>query len=332
MKAKLFDKQSSGFDRVEIEIKEGALHIKTAEHVSTYLLSEITFSSRLGNMPRSIYLGDGKVCECEDNDFIDKALKEFKIDGGSGFIHHLESNSIYILPALFITISVIFLFLKFVVPYSAEKIASSIPQNIASQVGQGSLEALDKIILKPTKLSKEKQEELRSDFKKMTQSLQDLPPLALHFRFSEEIGPNAFALPDGSIIITDQLVLLSKNNNELLSIFAHEIGHIKNRHAIRMVLQNSAVLVIIATLTGDATTASSVLSALPTMLIESSFSRELENEADAYALFVMKKNNISLHHFADIMTRLSDGYEESKTQEYFSSHPITSSRISKFKD
>lgn len=330
MQAKLFDRQSSGFDWVDIEFSQGALHLKTETKTSTYLLDEVTFSSRLGNMPRSIYLGDGKVCECEENDFIDKALKNAQIN--SGLIHHIESKSIYILPAIFITISLVFIFLKFIVPYSAQKLADTISQDIAAQVGQGSLETLDKLVLKPSKLSKQKQEDLRSSFLDMTHNLHDLPPLSLHFRFSEKIGPNAFALPDGSIVITDQLVLLAQNNNELLSIFAHEIGHIKNRHAIRMVLQNSAVLIVIVTLTGDATTASSVLSVLPTMLIESSFSRELENEADDYALFVMKQNHIALHHFSDIMTRLSSGQKESELQEYFSSHPVSSSRIAKFKE
>jgi len=166
----------------------------------------------------------------------------------------------------------------------------------------------------------------------MASQLKDLPPLTLVFRFSKKIGPNAFALPDGTIIMTDQLVLLSHNNEELLSILAHEIGHIKHRHALRMVFQNSAVFIIITTITGDATTASGMVSTLPTMLVESSFSRELEAQADDYAMFVMKKTHIDLHYFADIMARLSQGEKGSDVEEYFSSHPITASRIAKFQE
>jgi len=332
LKARLFDKQSSGFDEVTLEFCENELIIHTQDKSYNYAFDELKVSERLGDMPRSIYLGDERVCECEDNNSIDQELKKRRLSQGSRLIHHLESKSIYILPALVVTIAIVFIFLKYIVPYSAQKIAYSIPQDIASEIGTGTLQALDKVILNPSKLSSEKQEELRKDFTKMASALKDLPPLKLEFRFSSKVGPNAFALPDGTIVMTDQLVVLSQNNEELLSILAHEIGHIKNRHAIRMLFQNSAVLVVIATLTGDATTASSILSALPTMLIESSFSRELEAEADDYAMEVMKDRGIALHYFADIMTRLSEGHEESKDGEYFSSHPITSSRIAKFQE
>ena len=332
IKARLFDKQSSGFDDVSLEFKDNELIIHTPTQNYTYAIDELKISERLGNMPRSIYLSDERVCECEDNDSIDKELKSRKLSSGSRLIHHLESKSIYILPALVVTIAIIFIFLKYIVPYSAQKIAYSIPQNIASEIGTGTLQALDKVALDPSKLSSQKKDEIQKEFKKMASKLKDLPPLKLEFRFSSKVGPNSFALPDGTIVMTDQLVVLSHNNEELLSILAHEIGHIKNRHAIRMLLQNSAVFVVIATVTGDATTASSILSALPTMLIESSFSRELEEEADDYAMEVMKSSGIALHYFADIMIRLSEGHEESENEEYFSSHPITSSRIAKFQE
>ena len=332
IKARLFDKQSSGFDEVSLEFSENKITIHNKGKSYSYALAEVRISERLGNMPRSIYLSDDRVCECEDNNSIDEELKRRKLSQASRLIHHLESKSIYILPALAVTIAIVFIFLKYIVPFSAQKIAYAIPQNIASQIGTGTLETLDKVILDQSKLSKQTQQELQKEFSKMASNLKDLPPLKLEFRFSSKVGPNAFALPDGTIVMTDQLVVLAQNSEELLSILAHEIGHIKNRHAIRMVLQNSAVFVIISTFTGDATTASSILSALPTMLIESSFSRELEAEADDYAMTVMKDTGIALHYFADIMTRLSQGHEESEDEEYFSSHPITSSRIAKFQE
>jgi len=332
LKARLFDKQSSRFDDVSLEFKEDHIYLHQKDQTKAYKIDDITISERLGNMPRFIYLNDGKVCECEDNDTIDAELKKRKLTQGARLIHHLESKSIYILPALAITSLIIFAFLKYFVPYSAEKISQALPQSIASQIGTGTLAAMDKFILEPSHLPKAKQKSIQDGFKNMTSKLKDLPPLNLEFRFSKKIGPNAFALPDGTIVMTDQLVLLSHNNEELLSILAHEIGHIKHRHALRMVFQNSAVFIIITTITGDATTASGMVSTLPTMLIESSFSRELETEADDYALFVMKSTNIDLHYFSDIMTRLSQGEKGNEIEEYFSSHPVSASRIAKFQE
>lgn len=332
LKARLYDKQVSRFEDIELEFKDELLIVHLSNEQISYPLSELEISQRLGKMPRSITLSDGRVCECEANDIIDEHLKRLHLDKGSRLIHHLESKSIYILPALAIIIAVIYIFLSYILPYSSKKIAYSIPQNIASQIGRGTLETLDKLALEPSKLNQAKQEEIQKAFKKMSSSLKGLPPLILTFRYSDKIGPNAFALPDGTIVMTDQLVLLAHNNKELLAILAHEIGHIKNRHAIRLVLQNSAVFVVLTTLTGDATSASSILSALPTMLIESSYSRDLEAEADDYAMEVMRSRGLELHHFADIMQRLSQGEIESEGRRYLSSHPLSSSRIAKFRE
>ncbi len=332
IKARLFDTQSSDFEEVNIEFKDQEFYLHRDDETYHCPINKIRFSDRLGHMPRSLYLPDGRVCESEDNDTIDALLKEQNSHKGNRLIHTLESRSLFILPALLVTASIVFIFLKYLLPYGSEKIAYAIPQSIASKIGTGTLETLDKVILKPSKLSQAKQNEIRDDFNAMARHLQALPPLQLQFRFADKVGANAFALPDGTIVMTDQLVLLSENNLELLSILAHEIGHIKNRHAIRMVLQNSALLVVLTTLTGDATTASSVISTLPTMLIESSFSRNLESEADDFAMEVMKEQKIPLHHFADIMSRLSMGEDEESSGEYFSSHPITSSRIEKFSE
>jgi len=331
IKARLFDKQSSAYIDAELEFYEETLRLHTKEETHKYTLAEISFSDRLGNMPRSLYFPDGSVCETLDNDAIDSELKKRKLLKAAGLIHHLESRSIYILPSIAVTVLLVFIFLKYALPYSAEKIAYAIPQNIASQIGTGTLKTLDKLVLEPSRLGNAKKEEITAAFNTMAAQLKDLPPLSLQFRSAKSIGPNAFALPDGTIVMTDQLVILSANNDEILSVLAHEIGHIKNRHAIRMVLQNSAMLLVLTTLTGDATSASSIVSTLPTLLIESAFSRDLESEADDYAMDVMRRADIPLYSFADIMQRLSMGRAEDETGEYFSSHPMTGSRIAKFK-
>ena len=332
MKARLFDKQSSKFKEGELTFKENTILLEIEDETRSYPLEKVTFSERLGNMPRSIYLSETEVCEVQDNTLIDKELKKRALLKSARFIHHLESKSIYILPALTVTLLMVFGFIKYVLPYSAEKIAYAVPQSIATQIGTGTLQTLDKLVLQPSKLDENKKQEITTEFKKMATYMHGLPPLHLVFRSAKKIGANAFALPDGTIVMTDQLVILADNNQEILSVLAHEIGHIKNRHAIRMVLQNSAMLVLIMTLTGDATSASSIVSTLPTMLIESSFSRDLESEADDYAMQVMNESGIALHYFADIMQKLSAGREEDETGEYFSSHPITSSRIKKFQN
>ena len=68
----------------------------------------------------------------------------------------------------------------------------------------------------------------------------------LELRRSEVVGANAFALPDGTIVVTDALVHLAENDEELLAVLAHEIGHVVHHHALRSVMQNSAVALLLA--------------------------------------------------------------------------------------
>ena len=65
-------------------------------------------------------------------------------------------------------------------------------------------------------------------------------PLRLELRAGGAIGPNAFALPSGIIMVTDELVRIAEHPEEFESVLAHEAGHMVHRHSLRMLLQGSA--------------------------------------------------------------------------------------------
>ncbi|HHJ35224.1 MAG TPA: M48 family metallopeptidase, partial [Gammaproteobacteria bacterium] len=182
----------------------------------------------------------------------------------------------------------------------------------------------------------------------------------VQFRHSESIGANAFALPDGSIVFTDDLVRLSDTDGELIAVLLHEIGHLHHRHSLRMAIQGFSLAAFVAIITGDVSTSSTIITGLPALLIQSGYSREMETEADDYSLDYMLNNNISPGNFASILSRIeyshSIDYErciqdeksvqaclqemgpetslnEEKSysvQDFLSSHPGTSDRIHRF--
>ena len=125
---------------------------------------------------------------------------------------------------------------------------------------------------------------------------------------------------------------LAENDEELIAIFAHEIGHVVHRHAMRSVLQNSAVVLILIAVTGDIFASSTFTAALPLLLIQTKFSREFEIEADQFSYEYLIDNNIDLKHFADIMKRITqdDNPETEEKFKYLSTHPLTTERIRKF--
>src|SRR5690606_40050887 len=99
----------------------------------------------------------------------------------------------------------------------------------------------------------------------------------------------AFAMPGGTILLTDELVQLAEALQpqqpqqaltQILGVLAHEVGHVEHRHALRQFVQGTIVAAAVTWYLGDV---SSLLAAAPTALLNTRYTRNFEREADAYA-------------------------------------------------
>ena len=165
----------------------------------------------------------------------------------------------------------------------------------------------------------------------MTAGLPDGDSYRLEFRHSNKIGANAFALPSGIVVVTDALVKLGQTDDEVVAVLAHEVGHLEHRHSLRMVMQDSAVALLIATVSGDPFSSSTLVAALPTLLVHARYSRKFEAEADDYAYDFLVAQGIPTQAFADMLVRLGAKDETSAAEEFLSSHPGTQERIERFR-
>lgn len=212
------------------------------------------------------------------------------------------------------------------------RVAYAVPASMDSALGREALQVLDQVVFSASELDEKRQRQLLSRFDEMTQGLADEHDLRLEFRKSRYVGPNAFALPSGIIVVTDELVSLADHPNELIAILAHEIGHIRHRHALRRLLQSSGTVLLISSITGDITSITALSAALPTMLLEAKYSRAFESEADEFALQYLDDHDIPAKHFADILGRLEElSGTNSRTRDYLATHPPTSRRLKIFK-
>ncbi len=332
MEARRYDTRTSRQEEVSLHFSKASLTLLSDHEAETFGIDTLRFSDRLGNMPRSIYLPDGSVCETRENDAVDAFLRLNNRDKSNRLLHYLESKLRYVVAAVVTTILFTYGFIVYGLPATAEHVAQKIPAPVVYNIGNGTLKTLDKVLLKPTHLPLERQKQLESYFKSYIGTTDEWPKINVAFR-SGALGPNALALPNGTIVFTDALVELAENDDELLSIFFHELGHVERRHALRTVLQDSAFFLLVSAITGDATAASSLLAALPTMLVESNYSREMEVESDNYAYELMQRHGIDHAHFANIMERLLEKMPTDETTlKYLNSHPQTLSRIEKFRN
>ncbi|MDI9244286.1 M48 family metallopeptidase [Marinobacter sp. CHS3-4] len=302
---------------------------------------DIDISPRIGNTPRYLYLPDDQVFETTDNDGVDRLSKQIGA-GASRWIHRLENHLGLILLASVFTLATVAFVFVYGVPWTSQAIANALPDELVEHVGDSSLETLDKLWFEPTNLPPERQKTLQSRFAPFLTPV-DGQDLEVVFRSSDAIGANAMALPNGTLIFTDDLVNLAEDDNELVAILAHEIGHVAHRHGMKGVVQSSLTTWLIVLMTGDLSAFSDTTVALPAILMSLAYSRDLEREADGYALETLKANQIPARHFANIMERLMATHGEPESDEdndsdgwhqigdLLSSHPGTAERIERFR-
>lgn len=314
--------------RVELDQEEGALVVEGDETgTRRFSLEQIEVAPRVGDTPRFIQLEGGASLEVADNDAVDRLVPD--LPGGRFHLiqHVLESNRRWIVTMLALTIGLGWAMIEYGVPYLAKRAAFAMPHEVDAMLGDGALAALDEFLFEPTTLDADVRADLERDFVAMV-AKGDLETgrTKLVFRASPVMGANALALPSGIVIMTDELVRMAQDQEEVLAVLAHEIGHIRYRHSLRGVLQNTSVALMIASLTGDLASLTSLSATLPTALVQLKYSRDFEYEADDFAAELLTGMGLDPTALGDILKRMTESFGE-EPLEYFSTHPATAERM-----
>jgi len=294
----------------------------TARH---YRLSDLHVSPRIARAPRFIGLPDGGQFQCPDSALLDA----FPQERSEGLIAWLEARVIVAVLGIGAIIVITVTGYFYGLPRAAEHIAARIPVETERTIGAEGLKWLEENKwLLPSAVNPNIQVAVREDFDVLRAGLAQEAHYRLEFRDAPKLGANALALPGGTIVVTDALVKMAKSREELAAVLAHEIGHIEKRHTLRLMLQNSVVVLVVATVIGDAATIG--VAGVPAILAQTRYSREFESEADGFAFALLRQHDISPEHFANIMLRLAEQGEKGKAQQttgFLSTHPMTQDRI-----
>lgn len=136
--------------------------------------------------------------------------------------------------------------------------------------------------------------------------------------------PNAFALPGGKIFLLDGLIQKADSPDEIAGVLAHELGHVKHRDHLRQLIQTGGTSFLFGLLFGDVSGAGAVIFASRTLL-NASYSREAEQNADGFAVDVMHKLGRSPKPMGDLLLRVT-GAQANKSYTILASHPMTEAR------
>ena len=298
--------------------------------VGDYPLKRVRIRERLGNIPRRFRFPDGGMFETVDNDGADELLAG--TGRGASTLDRLERSLRWVLLSVVIVVAAIYGFAVYGIPLLADVLAQETPPNITAFISQQSLKTLDGRFLSPTTLKPEQKARAQAALEKAARHAH-LPPTTyrLVFRNAPRVGPNAFALPDGEIVVTDQLFPLIQSDSELEGVLAHEIAHVDRRHGLQSIYQASLVPAAIAVMTGDASQFGQLATLLPGILLQSSYRRSFEQQADDDAAQTLKANGEDPAALAHLLQRM-DAKVCGKTgcgPSWLSSHPATVDRVNR---
>lgn len=151
----------------------------------------------------------------------------------------------------------------------------------------------------------------------------DRSKFKVHILNNNEV--NAFALPDGHLVIYSGLILNSESQDELVGVIGHEMAHIELNHVMKKLGKEIGLSVLISLTTGNSNM--QVISEALKVLSSTAFDRNFEREADIKSVDYLINANVNPEPFANFLYKLShDEHREASYLEWVSTHPDSKER------
>ncbi|MGA1537929.1 MAG: M48 family metallopeptidase [bacterium] len=290
---------------------------------------EMVIQAPVGSLPYKILLAEGHLFEAENNQETKKFLEFCEKPNAESWLSYLEQKKIVILVGIMLLAGLVITVPKYGLPWMGDQVAHWIPQSWLMMAGDETLEILDESFFSPSELAPQDQDQFTKEFNRMASLVLKDQTARLVFRQSEEIGPNAFALPGGLVVLTDELVEIAEDQAGVIGVLAHELGHVQLKHPARRLVRSLMALALVSLIFDDAATFAEELAAISGSLISLAYTREFEEEADRAGKEILIGAGLSPIPLANLLRKLRDGCEENCSQlpEWLTTHPSVPSRI-----
>ena len=306
---------------LKVEAQDGAL-IESG-HVKSVVVSE-----RFRETPRLIRFRSGSTLEVDDKDgALARALENAGLHVSP--VVRLQGWWQAVVVGLAGLVALMALAYFKGLPIAAKWAAERMPHTIEQRMGEQVLAVLDENHLDPSTLPGYRHRVLTRRFAEAAAKAAPSVPYRLEFRATEKDLINAFALPGGIIVLLDGLVKNAANDDAVLGVLGHELGHIVHKHNTRQLLQSTGVGILAGLLWGDF---SHMASSVPVVLGMLHYSRGFEAEADEFAIHFLHVNGMSakpLRYFF-VALRAQRGWRPAQAlPEFLTTHPSTDDRINR---
>ena len=142
-------------------------------------------------------------------------------------------------------------------------------------------------------------------------------------------------------MINSGLILKAESASELLGVVAHEIAHVTEQHGVRNVIAASGTFLLVQGMIGDASGVMATLAGAIPLLLNQSYSRGFESDADSKGVALLARANINPTGLISFFEKIMDEREKTlakieddearalleNAMDFLSTHPATGERI-----
>ncbi|MBK9379977.1 MAG: M48 family metallopeptidase [Chitinophagaceae bacterium] len=211
-----------------------------------------------------------------------------------------------------------------IVPWLAEKMASTVSVKTERQLGDAVYDAMGLSAAEDTAASF-----LLNEF---FATMEVPSAYSVRITVVNDNVVNAFAVPGGRIVVYSALLKQIQSYPELAALLSHEFTHVNSKHSTKSIFRRLGSKVFIGLLFGSFGSVTSVLIDHADDLKSLTYSRKLEKEADTEGLAILLQRKIDPKGFEDLFHHLKEAAPSSALPEFLGSHPDVEKRISYIKE
>jgi len=213
------------------------------------------------------------------------------------------------------------------IPYAADPMARAMPERYRTQIADISWSQVDAFTIQCDDADEATQ--ILNDVAYRIMERSDVPNRdEIWITIADAGFPNAFALPDNSIVVTDELIGMAEQPDELIGVLAHEIAHIEHNHIMKNVIRQIGAGIFFDVVFGGAG-AGQAIAIASVNLAGLRYSRGDEGDADSRGMDYLDAAGISTGGIA----RMFDRFEHYEADEgvnniptMLSTHPASRER------
>ena len=286
--------------------------------------SAIRREQRLGSLPSTLVFPGGWRFQSRDHYEVDALLDA----AGTDRLHAWEAYRPHLILVVALTFGAGFAVWRWGLGALVAVAVALTPDALPSAIDDGHVAIADRTLADPSSLNDAERDRVRRIFDRL-KAVAPEPRFAdykLVFRSTPKIGPNAFALPGGTILVTDQLVRSFPEPDAIAGVLGHEMVHVAEAHGLKQVYRSLGTYLLVAMIAGDVGPILDDMLLEGGLLLSLSYSRDHERQADRAGMELAARAGYDPAALARFFERMTAGGKPGGTS-WLSTHPGPKERI-----